>query len=72
MARIRAVSSLPISDGLGITLVQEDAGWRFHAWHHDDFGTKPLPDPPPEDDRQRFFVTAEAAAAYFRALFAAL
>ena len=57
---------MPIVDGIGLTLVQDEHGWRFESWHRDGFGTELPPDPPVDDDRRRYFETADAAGRYFK------
>ena len=63
-SRILAVSSMPMIDGIGVTLVREVPGWRFHAWYtHDSLPACPEPS---AADRALFFDHAEEAGAYFK------
>jgi hypothetical protein len=72
MGPIRSVAAMPCRYEIGITLVQDDDGWRFQAWHRDDFSQIPLPSLPSEDDRQRCFDTPDAAKHYFKQLAGAM
>jgi hypothetical protein len=63
---IRDVLAVPLWEGIGITLVRDQAGWRFGAWHRDDFGNRALPAPPSDAERLRYFESPDAAAAYFK------
>jgi hypothetical protein len=64
---ICAVACVSLCSDQGITLIRDEQGWRFSAWHGDDFSTPRLPPPLPSDvDRQRHFDSHSAAAAYFK------
>jgi hypothetical protein len=62
--RARAVSSMPLMDGVGITVVRDDQStWRFGDLHR---GLDPVTIHIRDADRQRGFVSAQAAADHFR------
>lgn len=63
---VRGVVAMPVWDGIGITLVQDNRGWRFDTWHRADFGYAALPPSPSDADRHRYFENADAAAAHFK------
>ncbi len=66
------VSSVPIADGIGVTLVRVENGWRFHGWHRDGDSDEADLIQPLEEDRARFFSSIDDAGAYFRDRYAAL
>jgi len=62
---VTAVSSAGIVDDIGVTVVQDANGWRFHAWRRQNGLTAPAMIPSSADCK-RSFATAHAATAYFR------
>jgi hypothetical protein len=62
------VMATSLTNGISITLVEDDDGWRFIAWsRHASLLDEQLL-PPAEDARARRFATADEALGYFRTL----
>ena len=68
--RIKAVSSMPLTDGFGITAVQDDEGcWRLGSLNH---GFDSISVEIRDEDRERCFDSAQALLCYFRQHYAPL
>ena len=61
---VTAVSSVPLINGFGLTLVCDADGWRFSAWHA--LNGYPVNPRPTADDLDRHFESTVKAAAYFK------
>ena len=63
------VVAASLIDGISITLVDGDDGWRFGSWIRSGMveGGRPLADPPP-DARARRFASQHDAMVFFRGL----
>lgn len=62
--RAKAVASLSLVDGFGITVTQDEHGvWRFISLHR---RIDPIRVEISKGDRQRGFESAEAVVSYFR------
>ena len=66
------VMATGLTNGISITLVEDDDGWRFIAWSRSAsmLGESLLP--PPDEPRARRFATSDEALSYFRTLALAL
>lgn len=52
---------MALGDVVSVTFVQDERGWRFSAWSRFEMRIEP----PKREDAERYFATAEEAAAYF-------
>lgn len=66
---VYAVLVIPGLNGVGLTLVKDEAGWRFEAWHRSE-AHRPLPALPSHADSRRYFDSEDMAAAYFKKQYA--
>ncbi|MEO8602885.1 MAG: hypothetical protein ABI629_09940 [bacterium] len=63
---VTSVACLPLIDGVSVTVLRDDLGWRFGSWTRGGMAERSLP-PPRDADRELRFDSARLAATYFAA-----